>query len=441
MVDPQTPVWARALRYPGNWPRVLNRMASLAVVPGDGPDAIRTKRLFATAMWASLVTSISSVVILIRDDATLAAAASTIPFLTAAISLIAMWRDPATYPGVMHLVAGGTIATSMAMIVMFGGIFESAGAATWSMLAVFGAIAIFSDPRAHFWLVVYGIGVAGAAILAAQIDPLYEVANPEVLATFNLVVVSLFIYVILYYFVRKSDQLFQQAEGLLRNVLPDEVAERLKVSGEMIADEFESASILFADISGFTPIAAGLGPRELVAMLNEVFTIFDDLVDDLGLEKIKTIGDAYMVAAGVPVPRDDHARAICELALGMQRHLQTHSFGGRAIEMRIGIASGPVTAGIIGRKKFSYDLWGDTVNMASRMESSGVPGQIQITRETRDLVDPFFALEPRGLLEVSGKGQMETWFLVDQANPPAVEQRAGDGPGHPTESRSSSSSP
>ncbi len=418
MVDPQIPVGARGLRYPGNWPAVLNRMVSLAVVPGDGPDAIRTKRLFTTAMWASLVTSVSSVALLIRDDAPWAAAATAIPFLIAAISLTAMWRDPATYPGVMHLVAGGTIATSMGMIVMFGGIFESAGAATWSMLAVFGAVAIFSDPRAHFWLVVYGVGVGGAAILAAEIDPLYEVANPESLATFNLVVVSLFIYVILYYFVRKSDELFQQADGLLRNVLPDEVAERLKVSGEMIADEFESASILFADISGFTPMAAKLGPGEVVTLLNEIFTVFDDLVEDLGLEKIKTIGDAYMVAAGVPVPRDDHARAMCELALQMQHHLQTHSFEGRAIEMRIGIASGPVTAGIIGRKKFSYDLWGDTVNMASRMESSGVPGRIQLTGETRDLIDPFFTLEPRGLVEVSGIGQLETWFLTGDATIP-----------------------
>ncbi|HSM43505.1 MAG TPA: hypothetical protein VK969_00660, partial [Acidimicrobiia bacterium] len=141
MTDTEKPAEALALRYPRNWPSQLNRMVSLAVVPGDAPDAIRTKRLFTTAMWASLLTSVSSISLLVRDDAPLAAAATAIPFLTAAISLVAMWRDQSTYPGVMHLVAGGTIATSSAMIVMFGGIYESAGAATWSMLAVFGAVA------------------------------------------------------------------------------------------------------------------------------------------------------------------------------------------------------------------------------------------------------------------------------------------------------------
>lgn len=390
-------------------------MVSLAVLPGDGPDTIRTKRLFATAMWASLITSVGSVVLLVQNDAPWAAVATTVPFLTAAISLVAMWVSPATYPGVMHLVAGGTIATSMVMMVMFGGIFESAGAATWSMLAVFGAVAIFSDRRAHFWLLMFASSTAIAVALSARIDPLYQVPNPEYLATFNLVVISLFIYIILYYFVRKSDQLFHQADGLLRNILPDDVADRLKVSGEMIADEFETASILFADVSGFTPMSAQLEPAQVVTLLNEIFTSFDELVEVRELEKIKTIGDAYMVAAGVPVPRDDHARAICELALAMRDVLETRTFVGRRIEMRIGIASGPVTAGIIGRRKFSYDLWGDTVNLASRMESTGVPGRIQLTTATCDLIRPWFECRRRGVIEVRGKGEVETWFLAGES--------------------------
>jgi adenylate cyclase len=417
MTDTDKPAEAFALRYPRNWPSLLNRMVSLAVVPGDAPDTIRTKRLFTTAMWASLLTSVSSISLLIRDDAPLAAAATAIPFLTAAISLVAMWRDPSTYPGVMHLVAGGTIITSSAIIVMFGGIYESAGAATWSMLAVFGAVAIFADRRAHLWLAVFAGSVGTAALLSARFEPLYQVPNPESLAVFNLVVVSLFIYVILYYFVRKSDQLFHQADDLLRNVLPDEVAERLKVSGEgMIADEFESASILFADISGFSSMAAQRAPGEVVSLLNEVFTVFDDLVEERGLEKIKTIGDAYMVAAGVPVARDDHARAICDLALAMQSRLRTRRFADRDLAMRIGVASGPVTAGIIGHKKFSYDLWGDTVNLASRMESTGVPDKIQVPASTRELVEPWFEWERRGVVEARGRGEVETWFLVGAAD-------------------------
>jgi hypothetical protein len=149
---------------------------------------------------------------------------------------------------------------------------------------------------------MFAVSTAVAMALSARVDPLYQVPNPEYLATFNLVVISLFIYIILYYFVRKSDQLFRQADGLLRNVLPNEIAERLKVSGEMIADEFESASILFADVSGFTPMAAGLEPGQVVTLLNEIFTSFDELVEIRGLEKIKTIGDAYIVAAGSRCP-------------------------------------------------------------------------------------------------------------------------------------------
>lgn len=404
----------RALRYPANWPWFLDRLVSLAVVAGDSPVEIRTKRLFTAAMWASLFTSPISMVLL-RDDAPWAAAATGVPLLTAALALIAMWTRPASYPGVMHLVAGGTIATASALMVMFGGIFESAGAASWALLAVFGAVAIFADRRAHLWFIVYALSTTAAGMLAARVDTLYEVPNPEQLAVFNLGTVSVFIYVILYYFVRKSDQLFQEADGLLRNVLPDEIAERLKASGEMIADGFESASILFADISGFTPMAARLEPGEVVEILNEVFTAFDDLVEERGLEKIKTVGDSYMVAAGVPVPRDDHARTICDLALAMLAQVETSTVRNQDIEMRIGIASGPVTAGIIGRKKFSYDLWGDTVNLASRMEATGVPGRIQIPASTRSLVEPWLECERRGMVEVRGMGEVETWFVIGMA--------------------------
>lgn len=367
-------------------------------------------------MWASVITSIGSVVLLYQNDAPLAAAATAIPMLTAVISLVAMWITPSSYPGVMHLVVGGTILTSAITMVLFGGIFESAGAATWGMLAVIGGVAVFGDRRAHVWLVVFGITSGVAIVLAQQIDPLYEYPNPDVLAAYNLGLISLFIYVMLYYFVRQSDTLFQQAENLLRNVLPDEIAERLKRSEDMIADEFESASILFADVVDFTPIAAQIGPGQVVDLLNELFTAFDAMVDVRGLEKIKTVGDAYMVAAGVPVPREDHTRAACELALAMQAHVGTRTFGGRQLEIRIGLASGPLTAGIIGTKKFSYDLWGDTVNLASRMESTGVPGRIQLDAATHDLIAPWFVCVRRGVIDVPGKGRLETFFLVREVS-------------------------
>lgn len=390
-------------------------MMSIAVVTGDRPNTIRTKRLFTTAMWASVITSIGSVVLLSQNDAPWAAAATAIPLITAIVSLIAMWVTPSAYPGVMHLVVGGTIVTSAITMILFGGIFASAGAATWGMLAVIGGVAIFGDRRAHVWLFVFLATTAVAVLLSQRIDPLYEFPNPDLLATYNLVLISLFIYVMLYYFVRQSDTLFLQAESLLRNVLPDEIAERLKKSEDMIADEFDAASILFADVADFTPTAARIRPAEVVDLLNQLFTAFDEMVDVRDLEKIKTVGDSYMVAAGVPVPREDPTGAICELALAMQAHVQTHRFAGRQLEIRIGLASGPVTAGIIGTKKFSYDLWGDTVNLASRMESTGVPGRIQLPSQTRALVAPGFECQRRGIIDVPGKGEMETFFLVGES--------------------------
>lgn len=387
-------------------------MVSLAVVPGDGPDTIRTKKLFATAMWASLVAAPASMLLLMRYDAPWAALTTGIPLVTAAASLVLMQARPASYPAVMHLVAGGTIVTASTLLVMFGGIFESGGAVSWSLLAVFGAVAVFADRRAHFWLAVFAASTAGAAVIAARTERLYAIPSPEALAVFNLVGTSLFIYVIVYYFVRKSDTLFRETNRLLHSILPDQVVARLKSSEELIADEFESASILFADVSGFTPMAAGMAPRDVVDLLNQMFLTFDGLVESFGLEKIKTIGDAYMAASGVPIARDDHARAICELALAMQERLQAETFGGQRMVMRFGVASGPVTAGVIGRKRFGYDMWGDTVNLASRMESTGVPGRIQITGATRDLVAPWFECERRGVIEVKGKGPVETWFLL-----------------------------
>jgi len=170
--------------------------------------------------------------------------------------------------------------------------------------------------------------------------------------------------------------------------------------------------VLFADIAGFTPMSAGMTPAELVGLLNTIFTDFDTFVRELGLEKIKTVGDAYMVAAGVPAARPDHAHAIADLALRFRDHVAANRFDGQEIDLRIGINSGPIVAGVVGTYKFAYDLWGDVVNTASRMESGGVPGAIQITDATFELISDAFVCEPRGVISVKGKGEMNTYFLV-----------------------------
>jgi class 3 adenylate cyclase len=205
-----------------------------------------------------------------------------------------------------------------------------------------------------------------------------------------------------------------RSERLLQNMLPGSIAERLKRNPGAIADHFDAVSVLFADIVGFTPLSEKLTPAELVDLLNRVFSAFDALVLELKLEKIKTIGDAYMVVAGVPQPRADHAHAAAELALRMREALTKIAEG--KLALRIGINSGPVVAGVIGTTKYSYDLWGDTVNTASRMESHGAPHEIHVTDACRLALGDAFELSDRGTIDVKGKGPMRTFWLKGRRN-------------------------
>lgn len=215
------------------------------------------------------------------------------------------------------------------------------------------------------------------------------------------------------------------SERLLLNVLPQAIVGRLKEQSvfiaesfmPLIADNFPDVSVLFADIVGFTKFSAGVNPEKLVILLNEIFSEFDNIADNCGLEKIKTIGDSYMAAAGIPVPVADHAVRAAHMALDMMDALGAFNRrSGYALQMRIGINSGAVVAGIIGKRKFIYDLWGDTVNTASRMESHGVPGRIQIMEDTRRQIGASFELEERGMIDVKGRGEMFTWFLTRGKN-------------------------
>jgi class 3 adenylate cyclase len=217
-----------------------------------------------------------------------------------------------------------------------------------------------------------------------------------------------------------------KAESLLLNILPRSIADRLKDDSTTIADQFDAASILFADVVDFTPFSERLPPSEVVGILDHLFTHFDVLADRYGLEKIKTIGDAYMVASGVPTPRPDHAQALANMALDMRDAMrQSDDVAHLGLELRIGINSGPVVAGVIGRKRFLYDLWGDAVNTASRMESHGTPGEIQVTASTRELLQDEFDLEPRGTVTIKGKGAVETWYLVGRKAAAAREPIGG----------------
>ncbi|NEO83606.1 MAG: adenylate/guanylate cyclase domain-containing protein [Spirulina sp. SIO3F2] len=204
----------------------------------------------------------------------------------------------------------------------------------------------------------------------------------------------------------------ERSEGLLRNILPDKIACRLKSENQTIADSFAAVTVLFADIVGFTQLSSQICATDLVELLNSIFSRFDRLAEEHGLEKIKTIGDAYMVVAGLPEPRADHAQAIAEMALDMQQAVDDFNHeANHMLQIRVGIHTGSAVAGVIGLKKFAYDIWGDTVNTASRMESHGIPGRIHISADVYEQLHSHYSFEPRGEIEIKGKGKMKTYLL------------------------------
>ena len=220
----------------------------------------------------------------------------------------------------------------------------------------------------------------------------------------------------------------QRSERLLLNILPKPIADRLKLGEEIIADSFAEVTVLFADIVNFTPLSIHMSPAEMIVLLNDIFSTFDDLAARSGLEKIKTIGDAYMVVGGLPTPRPDHAEAIADIALEMKKSIaQFNIEHGEPLSIRIGINTGPVIAGIIGTKKFSYDLWGDTVNTASRMESHGLVGHIQVTAATYERLRDKYLFEERGTIQVKGKGEMTTYLLTGRKTTASTRAKAALG--------------
>jgi adenylate cyclase len=325
--------------------------------------------------------------------------------------------------------------------VMLGGLPESSGVILWSLLAPLGAVALDRPGRAWPWFAAFVATVLLAVGFAEVVRPDGADLPDGFVRTFdvlNIVVVSFVAMLLLVAFARGRDAAQARVETLLLNVLPAEVAQRLQSDPNSIADHFDDASILFADVVDFTPLASGLDARDVVGLLDRLFTSFDELVDRHGVEKIKTIGDCYMVAAGVPTHRRDHAQALAELALEMRECAKSclPEDTGHHVRLRIGISSGPVVAGVIGRRRFLYDLWGDTVNMASRMESHGTPDEIQITRSTWQLVRDDFVTEPIGRVQVKGKGEVETWrLLAARAGPIGTHAPAASGSPTPEAAR------
>lgn len=247
-----------------------------------------------------------------------------------------------------------------------------------------------------------------AALINAGQEVLDSLYTQAAISTVGLIAASV------WYAFQLAERAREETDALLRNILPNSVADRLKIRpGELVADSHDEVSVLFADISGFVALARSLGPAKVVNLLNEVVSEFDGLAARHGVEKIKTIGDAYMAVAGLPEPADDHAMRLAQMALDMLATVErVRAETGLALQMRIGMAAGPVLAGVIGTRKFSYDVWGDPVNLAARLESLSAPGRIHLCPTCRERLQHAFELEACGLTDIRGVGPQETWFLV-----------------------------
>lgn len=298
-----------------------------------------------------------------------------------------------------------------------GGFAASGAAVLWSLLSPLCALVFLGTRAAVAWFAGFALLVLalGARDVAAGAD-----AQAVLLLCENILIVSCLAFIALRFFIVERDRAQaalereqERSERLLLNILPAPIAERLKAGHKTLADGYAEATILFADLVGFTRMSATVSPERLVEVLNRLFSRFDELSEHYGVEKIKTIGDAYMVCAGLPVPRPDHAEAIADMALGMRGALEEHNreFGSE-LKIRIGINTGPVVAGVIGLKKFIYDLWGDTVNLASRLESHGVPDGIQVSAATWARLRERYDFVARGPLEVKGIGQVQAYLLI-----------------------------
>ena len=410
--------------------RVIERLTLVGADPHDGEDLRARKALLVlisvlilpvAALWGALYLAFGSPV-------------GVVPLvyfaiLLGAIVVFSRTRDFSTFLRVGQVDI--LLAPTLSMIPL-GGFLYSGGVGFWGILAPLGAL-VFSEVRsAARWFVAFVVVFLGSGFAGEVIGPIWSPLPrwfTSTMLALNIAVGGAIVFTLLAVFASQRRTALAalrleqaKSENLLLNILPRSIADRLKVQTQLIADQFESASILFADVVDFTPWSERLPPAEVVGYLDHLFTHFDELAERYGLEKIKTIGDCYMVAAGVPTPRPDHAQALALMALDMLEAIRTaDQVAHLGLELRVGINSGPVVAGVIGRKRFLYDLWGDAVNTASRMESHGTPGRIQVTRETYELLTGEFELEPRGPIAVKGKGEIEAWYLLGpRGNRPSV---------------------
>jgi guanylate cyclase len=400
--------------------RALVRLARVGAVAADDEETRLRKALLvliSVLVWP--ISIVWATLFIVLGSWTGLFAAAYFIISVASVALFARTRNAGLFLRIQLL---DILISPTISMVPLGGFLGSGAVGLWGLLAPLGAL-VFGGVRSGVrWYVAFVAMFLGSGILGSVVGPVAPVPGwfANVILGLNVAVGGTVFFTLLALFATqrrdalgalRSEQ--ERAENLLLNILPASIAKRLKASPTTIADQFDVVSVLFADVVDFTPRAERMSAAEVVGTLDRLFSHFDTLAEQYDLEKIKTIGDAYMVAAGVPEPRPDHATALAKLALDMISCVEpSGDVGDLGLTLRIGINSGPVVAGVIGRKKFLYDLWGDAVNIASRMESQGTPGRIQITEPTHELLGAEFDCEPRGTISIKGKGDMETWYLI-----------------------------
>jgi guanylate cyclase len=407
--------------------RLLDRLADIGSRPGDTRDErLRQGTLIFASVLIALISFVWVVTYFAFDYPISAGIPAAYQVITL-VGLVVLARTRRfglfrTTQFLVFLVLPALLQASL------GGFVASSGMILWASFTPLAALALLGARRSIAWLLAF----FAELVLLALVDPRVSQHPAELPTGFvitffvlNVMGVTLSAYVMLGYFVEQRERSRQaleaeqeRSERLLLNVLPEPIAQRLKTETGIIAEHYDSVSVLFADLVGFTERSLLMTPAELVALLDRIFSAFDRVADAEGVEKIKTIGDAYMVAGGLPEPRPDHVEAVARSALAMREELASiaRETGHDWLAVRMGIETGPAVAGVIGRRKFIYDLWGNTVNTASRMESHGLPGQIQVTERVAACLGPEFSLRPRGVIVVKGKGSMET-FLLDRPTP------------------------
>jgi adenylate cyclase len=396
------------------WKRLLEAFLSIGATAGESESQRSGRRVFLLAFIIATMLSIPPTITRFTAGYTWVGVVDLVTTVIPICLLVVIAIRPTSYVAAIHAMLAIILAGPLLDTAMFGGLLPSGSLAIFGLDVALAALLAIGLWAGVVWFGVFLLSVVYAVTVPHWVEPIYTLRDPSDNAAFSLIATGIVTAAVVIYFVRQRDRFQQRSDDLLHAILPDQIAAQLKDKRGTIANDMPSASVLFADVVGFTPMSATMSPAELVGLLDELFTVFDGFVAELGLEKIKTVGDAYMVAAGVPEARPDHAHAIAELALSIRDHVATNLIDGRSLSLRIGINSGPLTAGVIGTHKFSYDLWGDTVNTASRMESEGVPGAIQITPSTYELIKEEYVCDARGLIEVKGKDPMRAYLLVSR---------------------------